>query len=239
MTSAAFFIKLVMDIDMKKDDVIFKTPKGFDLYAYMDNVADELREGLSIFKGDDEKVVVVFGSARILSDEEFYREAEHLGKLLVEAGFSVKTGGGPGIMEAALKGAVNAGGNTYGINVVLPHEQSSNPYVLNGYTCDHIFTRKVLLTRNVCGYVIMPGGFGTLDELFEVLTMISTQIQYHVPVILINKDFWGGLIDWIKSQLLRNGLIRQEELDMIIITNNVNDAVNTIVNACNKETVLD
>lgn len=160
---------------MYSDDVVYKTPENFDIISYMDIVADELKSGISLFKSKNEKIVAVFGSARTKSNDKEYLIAEETGKKLVENGFSVITGGGPGIMEAALKGALLNHGDTYGVNVVLPHEQESNKYIKNGYVCKHLFTRKVLLTRNVCGYIVLPGGFGTLDELFDVLTLMNTK----------------------------------------------------------------
>ncbi len=138
---------------MYSDDVVYKTPENFDIISYMDIVADELKSGISLFKSKNEKIVAVFGSARTKSNDKEYLIAEETGKKLVENGFSVITGGGPGIMEAALKGAFLKHGDTYGVNVVLPHEQESNKYIKNGYVCKHLFTRKVLLTRNVCGYI--------------------------------------------------------------------------------------
>lgn len=209
---------------MHKDDVIYKTPNGFDLINYMDNIAEELKKGLEVFNGSNKKVVV-FGSAREKSNGSNYLMTEKLGKLLVDKGYAVVTGGGPGIMEAALKGACENNGDTYGINIILPHEQINNPYIKHSFLCDHLFTRKVLLTRDMNAYFIVPGGFGTLDELFEVLTLIATNIQYNVPVVLIGKDFWSGLFLWIKEQLLEtNNYINTNELNMLKIVNTAEEA---------------
>lgn len=213
---------------MHSDDVVYKTPVNFDIISYMDTIADELKSGISLFKNKDEKIIAVFGSARTKINDKEYLMAEETGKKLAENGFSVMTGGGPGIMEAALKGAFLSNGNTYGVNVVLPHEQESNKYVKNGYVCRHLFTRKVLLTRNVCGYIVLPGGFGTLDELFDVLTLMNTKIQNKLPFVLLGIDFWSGLIEWIKSQLLSKHYITEEELHCISLTDSIDEAINII-----------
>lgn len=213
---------------MYSDDVVYKTPENFDIISYMDIVADELKSGISLFKSKNEKIVAVFGSARTKSNDKEYLIAEETGKKLVENGFSVITGGGPGIMEAALKGALLNHGDTYGVNVVLPHEQESNKYIKNGYVCKYLFTRKVLLTRNVCGYIVLPGGFGTLDELFDVLTLMNTKIQNQLPLVLLGIDFWSGLIEWMKDKLLSKHYIREDELECISLTDSVDEAVNII-----------
>lgn len=213
---------------MHSDDVVYKTPENFDIISYMDTVADELKAGISLFKNKNEKIIAVFGSARIKSNEKEYLMAVETGKKLAENGFSVMTGGGPGIMEAALKGAFLNDGNTYGVNVVLPHEQESNKYVKNSYVCKHLFTRKVLLTRNVCGYIVLPGGFGTLDELFDVLTLMNTQIQNRLPFVLLGVEFWSGLIQWMKTQLLSKHYITKDELNCISLVDNIDEAIKII-----------
>lgn len=212
---------------MYSEDLIYKTPEKFDIMSYMDVVANELKTGISLFN-NNEKIITVFGSARADIYEKEYLLAEQLGQKLAENGFSVMTGGGPGIMEATLKGAFLHSGNTYGINVVLPHEQDSNKYIAKGFVCKHLFTRKVLLTRNVSGYIVMPGGFGTLDELFEVLTLMNTDVQSKIPLVLIGVDFWSGLIEWMKSQLLTRRYITEHELNYIILTDDIEEVVHTI-----------
>lgn len=210
---------------MHKDDVVYKTPAEFDLLNYMNTVAEELKNGLTVFK-KNEKKVVVFGSAREKEYHKYYKDAVHLGSILSEKGYAVVTGGGPGIMEAALKGAFENNGETYGINIILPHEQHDNKFIKNSYLCNHLFTRKVLLMRDMQAYFVMPGGFGTLDELFEVLTLIATNIQYNVPVVLIGRDFWSGLISWIKMQLLeKNSYINKDEFNMLKVVDTIEEAV--------------
>lgn len=213
---------------MHKDDVVYKTPAEFDLLNYMNTVAEELKNGLTVFK-KNEKKVVVFGSAREKEYHKYYKDAVHLGSILSEKGYAVVTGGGPGIMEAALKGAFENNGETYGINIILPHEQHDNKFIKNSYLCNHLFTRKVLLMRDMQAYFVMPGGFGTLDELFEVLTLIATNIQYNVPVVLIGRDFWSGLISWIKMQLLeKNSYINDNEFNMLQLVDTVEEAADLI-----------
>ncbi len=210
---------------MYSDDIIYKTPKDYDLVSYMDTIADELKKGITLFKNKNEKKVVVFGSARLKEDDKYYKMTVLLGGLLAEKGYAVMTGGGPGVMEAALKGAYENKGQTYGINIILPHEQHNNVYIKNGLVCSHLFTRKVILIRDVAGYIVMPGGFGTLDELFEALTLMATNIQYHLPLVLVGVEFWEGLLSWIKSQLLNNNLINEDELHMIKLTDSIEEAV--------------
>ncbi len=213
---------------MHSDDIIYKTPKNYDLVTYMDTVAEELKKGILLFKDKTEKKVVVFGSARIKPEDEIYQSTVKLGSLLSEKGYAVMTGGGPGIMEAALKGAFENNGETYGINIILPNEQHDNVYIKDGFLCSHLFTRKVILMRDVAGYIVMPGGFGTLDELFDALTLMATNIQYHLPLVLVGVEFWSGLLSWIKQQVLKHELINEEELNMIKLTDDIEEAVSFI-----------
>lgn len=213
---------------MHSDDIIYKTPKNYDLVTYMDTVAEELKKGILLFKDKTKKKVVVFGSARIKPEDEIYQSTVKLGSLLAEKGYAVMTGGGPGIMEAALKGAFGNNGQTYGINIILPNEQHDNVYIKDGLLCSHLFTRKVILMRDVAGYIVMPGGFGTLDELFDALTLMATNIQYHLPLVLVGVEFWSGLLSWIKQQVLKHELINEEELNMIKLTDDIEEAVSFI-----------
>jgi uncharacterized protein (TIGR00730 family) len=151
---------------------------------------------------DFKKTVTIFGSTRISRRDHWYKEAERLGYLLAKRGFSVVTGGGPGIMEAANKGAAGAGGNSIGLNIQLPHEQRANPYVNKMIGFHYFFTRKLMLTYSAEAYVYFPGGFGTLDEFFEIVTLIQTRkIATHLPVILVGKDYWKPLTRWFHDEL--------------------------------------
>ncbi|MCK5870630.1 MAG: TIGR00730 family Rossman fold protein [Methyloprofundus sp.] len=164
--------------------------------------------------------VSIFGSARTQPDNKYYKMAEEIAAGLTQQGYGIITGGGPGIMEAANKGAKSAGGKSVGLNIILPHEQSSNIFIDEDklISFDYFFVRKVMFVRYSIGYVGMPGGFGTLDELFESLTLMQTNKIYPMPVILFGSQFWGGLIDWIKTTLIEFETISQEDLDLIKIT---------------------
>jgi len=164
-----------------------------------------------------EPAVSIFGSARIKEDHPDYRKARKLGQLLAKEGIAVLTGGGPGIMEAANRGASEAGGISVGLNIVLPFEQKPNPYAKKVLTFKYFFVRKVMLVKYAKAFVIFPGGFGTMDEFFEALTLIQTQKIIPFPLILVDSKFWGGLIDWIKDQMLRNNFIKETDLDLIKI----------------------
>jgi len=148
--------------------------------------------------------VSIFGSARTKPDDKYYQLAENIAKNLSDNGYGVITGGGPGIMEAANKGAYNAGGTSVGLNIELPFEQHDNPYIDNDKSIDfdYFFVRKVMFVKYSQGFVVMPGGFGTLDELFEAITLIQTHKIGKFPIILVGKKFWSGLVDWIKETLL-------------------------------------
>ena len=160
--------------------------------------------------------VSIFGSARILPDDPMYAAAERTGRLLGEAGFAVITGGGPGDMEAASKGAFEAGGQTVGICIELPHEEKPNPYLTRVVSFRYFFVRKVMFVKYTKAFVILPGGFGTLDELFEAMTLIQTRKVPSFPVILAGEDeYWEGLLSWLSSSLLRRGTIGPEDLAIL------------------------
>ena len=178
-----------------------------------------------------EPCISVFGSARTKPEDPYYQLAVDIAKRLVEAGFGVITGGGPGIMEAANKGAYMNGGLSVGLNINLPFEQSHNPYIDPDKNIDHryFFVRKVMFVKYAQAFVAMPGGFGTLDELFEVLTLIQTKKITNVPVILVGKEFWQGLVDWVKNTMLdKYNNISAKDMDMIPITDDVDEVVQII-----------
>jgi uncharacterized protein (TIGR00730 family) len=172
--------------------------------------------------------VSIFGSARIKPDHPWYQLTVQLARLLSDAGFAVISGGGPGIMEAANKGAFDGKSPSVGLNILLPHEQSGNPYQNISVTYRHFFARKVAFAKYASAFVAVPGGFGTLDELAEVLTLIQTKMGRQIPVILVGSAFWKGLIDWMKDQLLGNGLISATDLDLIQIIDEPEDIVTAI-----------
>ena len=174
--------------------------------------------------------VSIFGSARTASTDPMYRAAERIARDLAERGFAVITGGGPGIMEAGImeagnKGASEAGGTSVGLGIELPHEQGLNPYVGLGINFRYFFARKTMFLKYSRGFIAMPGGFGTLDELFESLTLIQTGKVTHFPVVLFGSRFWGPLLDWIEREVEACGFISPGDLGLITLTDDVGEAV--------------
>ena len=175
--------------------------------------------------------IAVFGSARTDSDHRFYGLAEQVGRALVGEGFSVITGGGPGAMEAANKGASEAGGVSVGLGIELPFEAGLNPWVDMGINFRYFFARKMMFAKYSQGYVVLPGGLGTFDELFEALTLVQTQKVTSFPVVLLGVDYWSGLLDWMRGTVLAEGKISAPDLDMITLTDDVDEAVAMMVAA--------
>jgi len=169
--------------------------------------------------------ITVFGSARTAPGDPTYELARAIGRRLAEAGFAVITGGGPGVMEAANRGCQEGGGLSVGCNIELPHEQGTNAYVDLGVEFRYFFARKVMFVKYADGFVILPGGFGTLDELFEALTLIQTGKVRHFPVVLIGRSYWAGLLDWIRDTLLANGAIAEGDLSLFHLTDDTDDAI--------------
>ena len=169
--------------------------------------------------------VSVFGSARTPRDHPLYATTEALAAELARAGLAVITGGGPGAMEAANKGAAEAGGMSVGLGIELPFESSLNPYVNLGINFRYFFVRKTMFVKYAQGFVVMPGGFGTLDELFEALTLVQTQKVTTFPVVLFDRSYWGGLVDWLRSTVLDRGAIKGNDLELFTVTDDVAEAV--------------
>ena len=172
--------------------------------------------------------VTVFGSARVKPGDPYYQMAEKLGRLLVQNGFSVITGGGPGIMEAANKGAAEAGGRSVGMNIKLPFEQKPNPYANLQIDYKYFFIRKVVFVKYAVAYIIMPGGYGTMDELFEALTLIQTKRVKSFPIIVMGREYWRGLLDWLKNTMLRANMILPFDIEMIQIIDEPEEVVKHI-----------
>lgn len=172
--------------------------------------------------------VTIFGSARVKPDDKYYQMAEKLGQLLAKNGFPVITGGGPGIMEAANKGAAEAGGQSIGLNIKLPFEQKPNPYANLQLDYKYFFIRKVMFVKSAVAYVIMPGGYGTMDELFEALTLIQTRRVRSFPLILMGREYWQGLLDWLQNSMLQKDMILPYDLEMIQIIDEPEDVVKHI-----------
>jgi uncharacterized protein (TIGR00730 family) len=178
-----------------------------------------------------EKAVTIFGSARIGPDDPHYEAAVETARLLAEAGFAILTGAGPGIMEAANKGAKLGAGRSIGCNIELPFEQGANPYVDTLVNFKYFFVRKTMFIKYSVAFVIFPGGFGTLDELFEALTLIQTGKIYRFPVILFGRYYWAGLLRWLQARVLSEGKISDGDLDLMLVTDNPAEAVQAIVSA--------
>jgi len=172
--------------------------------------------------------VSIFGSARTATDHPYYEKAESIARLLSDARFSVVSGGGPGIMEAANKGAHAGKSISIGLNIQLPHEQESNPYQDISLNFRHFFSRKVMFVKYAAAYVVLPGGFGTLDEMAEILTLIQTGKSRKIPIVLVESQFWSGLLDWFKHTLVPEGTIDEEDLDLIQVIDEPQQVVNAI-----------
>lgn len=173
--------------------------------------------------------VTIFGSARAKPGDEQYETAVSVAQTLGEAGFNIITGGGPGIMEAGNKGAKQAGVKSVGLNIELPFEQHLNPYVDLSIDFRYFFTRKVMLVKYAQAFVIFPGGFGTMDELFESLTLIQTGKVQNFPVVLFDTSYWGGLVEWLKNSMLAGGKISPEDLDLLILTDSAEEVRDAIL----------
>jgi len=183
--------------------------------------------------------VSIFGSARTKAGDTYYDLAVNVAKRIAESGYGVITGGGPGIMEAGNKGASMAGGTSVGLNIDLPFEQHDNPFIDpdKSLDFDYFFVRKVMFVKYSQGFVVMPGGFGTLDELFEAMTLIQTNKIHKFPIILVGTKFWGGLIEWIKNTMLEAGNISPQDLDLIKLVDTENEVVE-IIDAFYKGNIL-
>ncbi|MET7734613.1 TIGR00730 family Rossman fold protein [Streptomyces sp. NPDC005402] len=169
--------------------------------------------------------ISVFGSARTPADSPEYEAGVRLGRGLVEAGFAVITGGGPGAMEAANKGACEANGTSVGLGIELPFEQGLNPYVDIGLNFRYFFVRKMMFVKYAQGFVVLPGGLGTLDELFEALTLVQTQKVTRFPIVLFGREYWGGLVDWLTNTLIAQGKASEKDLLLFHVTDDVDEAV--------------
>jgi uncharacterized protein (TIGR00730 family) len=211
------------------DREILQQPHDTEPVAHAARIADEFRVGFEVVNLVDEPAVTIFGSARIGVNHRSYTQARTVGRLFAEAGFAVVTGGGGGVMEAANRGCREGGGQSVGFNIELPHEQDPNRYVDLVHTFDHFYARKVMLVKASEGFVLFPGGFGTLDEMFEALTLIQTGKVLNFPVVLFDSTYWGGLMDWLQEGPLAEGMIAPEDEQMLFVTDDPAEAVNTIV----------
>jgi hypothetical protein len=197
--------------------------------ASVAKIADEFRAGFEKVALIDRPAVALFGSARVPQGSKEYEDARTAGRRFAEAGWCVVTGGGPGVMEAANRGCKEGGGLSVGFNIVLPHEQHENRYLDISYEFDHFYARKVCFVRPSEGFVIFPGGFGTLDELYEALTLIQTGKIRHFPVVLFDSAYWEPMLEFISSETLAHGMISPDDLDLLRLTDDIGDAVGYVL----------
>jgi uncharacterized protein (TIGR00730 family) len=193
----------------------------------MFRIIGELVEGFDELAGV-EPAVTIYGSARLKPDDKLFAKTEEIARRLGELGFSIISGGGPGVMEAANKGALDAGVASIGLNIELPEEQLCNAYTTKSITFHHFFVRKVMLVKYATAFVMMPGGLGTLDELTEVLTLMQTQKIKPFPVVLFDSKYWKGFLDWLHNQTLARGFVSEEDLDLLRVCDTPDEVVDTV-----------
>jgi uncharacterized protein (TIGR00730 family) len=200
-----------------------------------ENVEGAVRIFLEFLRGFEflqiaEPCVTVFGSARFKEGHPYYEQARELGAALAKAGYAVMTGGGPGIMEAANRGCQEAGGLSIGANIHLPQEQQPNPFVDRYMMFEHFFVRKVMMVKYSCAFVVCPGGFGTMDEIFETLTLIQTEKIEDFPVVTLGTEYWQPLLDFFQATMLEQGMIAAKDIDLLYVTDSIEKAVSHIDN---------
>lgn len=208
-----------------------KTKDSWQVFKMMSEIVDGFEK-----MGKIGPCVSIFGSSRTASNHKYYELAEEIAYELTQKGYGVISGGGPGIMEAANKGASRGKGRSVGLNIDLPFEQSNNPYIDKDklITFDYFFVRKLIFVKYSQGFIVLPGGFGTLDEFFEALTLIQTKKIGRFPIIMVGTDYWSGLVDWIKGRMLEQNNINQEDLDLFKLVDTSAEAVREIDNFYNK-----
>jgi uncharacterized protein (TIGR00730 family) len=192
-------------------------------------IATEFLSGFQAVQRIDRPAVSIFGSSRIQPGSETYEQARRTAAAFAEAGFAVVTGGGPGVMEAANRGCREAGGLSVGFNIELPHEQGINPYCDIGLTFSHFYARKTMFVKAAEGFVIFPGGFGTQDELWEALTLIQTGKIGNFPVVLYDSDYWSELLEWLREEMLEDGLVSPKDLELLHLTDQPSEVVELVV----------
>ncbi len=205
-------------VGARRDELLLRTPCDVEEQddLRLGRIHDEIEHGFDALRDIDDGVTI-FGSARIEAGHSWYELCREISACLVDHGFSIITGGGPGLMEAANRGAAEAGGLSVGLNIELPHEQHVNPYVNRCLQFHYFFARKLMFVRYARAFVIMPGGFGTLDEMFECLTLIQTNRIKHFPAILVGSEHWRPLLEWIDRGLEDNGMIAAADKDLLML----------------------
>jgi len=229
--------KMDRDVTMTEDRKLLQ-PQGRPAFLNTDpwralRILAEFVEGFDALASLG-PAITVFGSARVNEGSPAYETAREIGRLLAKDGYAVITGGGPGVMEGANRGCQEAGGMSVGCNIELPHEQDINPYVDLGVEFRYFFARKTMFVKYADGFVILPGGFGTMDELFEALTLIQTGKIQHFPIILVGKAFFGGLIDWMRATLLAEGMIAPGDIDLIALTDDPKEVIEIVRTAARR-----
>jgi uncharacterized protein (TIGR00730 family) len=200
----------------------------------LERMREEMGEGFAALSGIT-RGVSLFGSARTLPEDPGYAQAREVARMLGEAGFAIITGGGPGMMQAANQGARDVGATSVGLNIQLPFEQRFNPYVDISLRFHYFFTRKVMFVRYSCAFVVMPGGFGTMDEMFEALTLIQTGKILHFPVVLLGNHYWNGLLDWLRETMLAEGKISAPDIELLQIADSPQEAVAIVERAAARQ----
>jgi uncharacterized protein (TIGR00730 family) len=203
----------------------------------MFRIIGELVEGFDTLTGI-EPAVTIYGSSRLKPEDKLYAQTEEIAYQLGKLGFAIVTGGGPGAMEAANKGALRAGVESVGLNIDLPEEQASNDYTTKSILFHHFFARKVMLVKYATAFVFVPGGLGTLDELTEVLTLMQTLKIKPFPVIIYNSQYWKGFLDWLESSVLSKGCISEEDLDLLIVCDKIEEVVEAVQSWYTKQTLV-
>ncbi|MFH1903798.1 MAG: TIGR00730 family Rossman fold protein [Candidatus Omnitrophota bacterium] len=204
------------------------TPLSQDSWRVF-RIMSEFVDGFEALSGLG-KAVSIFGSARVKPTDPYYQKSEQTARALVKAGYAVITGGGPGIMEAANKGASEAGGASVGLNIELPHEQKPNPYIKTSLSFRYFAVRKYMFVRFASAFVLFPGGFGTIDELMETLCLIQTGRSPKVPLVLVGRDYWEGLLDWLSKTVVAGDYITPEDLSLVTLVEEPEEAVEIIIN---------
>jgi hypothetical protein len=201
---------------------------AYDLDEHVGRIADEFRQGFEAVDRIPKPAVTIFGSARVHEGDRPYEQARAVARHFSQKGWSVVTGGGPGVMEAANRGAKEGTGLSVGFNIQLPHEQRSNSYLDLSLTFHHFYVRKTMFVKAAEGFVVFPGGFGTADELFEALTLIQTGKVLHFPVVLVGSDYWDELLAWIRAEALASGMVSEGDLELLTVTDDLDVAVGQV-----------
>ncbi len=214
--------------------ILERRDESADLAAHVELIANEFREGFRIVERIERPAVTIFGSARIGEQHPVYAQARAVARRFGQAGWAVVTGGGGGVMEAANRGARDVGALSVGFNIVVPHEQGANPYLDIEHTFGHFYSRKTMLVKVAEGFVLFPGGFGTLDELFEALTLIQTGKVLNFPLVLFDTAYWRDLLAWIRDELLSQGMISPDDVELLVTTDDPDEAFESVASRYGK-----